>query len=172
MAALFFCEFLLIILMVHGVYLKKLTLTYGYAMSIKQIIENFYDIESIPDFYKDRLPITFRLTERSLQMLQALADRFKQSRSGFGGDLLESAIFEAFESLSEDDKKSLASKSDEALKIAGFPPYWVFQVDNYKPGTDVEKDRLLAASLGLPEGTVFLGPDKFEGGMGPEEQAA
>ncbi len=146
-------------------------------MSVKDLIETFYGVESTPDFDKERLPITFRLNERSLQMLQALADRFKQSRAGFGADLLESAIFEAFDSLSQDDQSSLASKSDAALKIAGFPPYWIFQSEAFKVASDVEKNRLLSDALGGFDGPVplpaseFLRLRKSQDGNEPKEAA-
>lgn len=89
-------------------------------MSVKSLINFEYEAlamteDQVNDF-SSTSPVTVRLLQQDVHMLQALADLFGKSRSAFGADLLEQSILEAFSYLSPEDREKVAEKADKALQ--------------------------------------------------------
>ena len=89
-------------------------------MSVKSMINHEYELLTMTDDEKDIItscaPITFRILEREIHMLQALADFFGKSRASFGAQLLEQSIAEAFTYLPAEDRQKVAEKADKSFQ--------------------------------------------------------
>lgn len=95
-------------------------------MSVKRMIDFEYEVRAMSEDDVNEIsgtgPISLRMAQRSIHMLQALAELFSKSRSGFGAELLEQSVYEAFTYLHPDDRDLLAEKADNAYQ--GSKGYW------------------------------------------------
>lgn len=100
-------------------------------MSIKSLIDHEYEKLTMTEELKDAMagvvPVTFRLREDYLTVLQGIADLFKYSRASMGSRMLETAIFEAFSALAPEDRRALADKAD--LEYQNCKGHWNNQVE-------------------------------------------
>lgn len=104
-------------------------------MSIESVIRTKYIEEeeraSAEAYESLRQPISVRIEVQHLNLLQALAERFDETRAGLGSQLLEAAIEEAFRALRPEDRRQVGVEADkhfaayaEAHGISGFGGYW------------------------------------------------
>jgi endonuclease YncB( thermonuclease family) len=110
-------------------------------MSVKSMINHEYELLTMSDDEKDIItssaPITVRILEREIHMLQALAEFFGKSRASFGAQLLEQSIAEAFTYLPAEDREKVAEKADKAFQSS--KGYWsneahhLSQIEQRKP---------------------------------------
>lgn len=84
------------------------------AIPISKIIEEFYEHEAESSESRAvRAPVTLRVDQPSLAMLQSLADRFGTTRSSLGCELLESAVQHAFQMLNDADRRTVGAAADD-----------------------------------------------------------
>lgn len=85
-------------------------------MRIKSLIDHEYEklsmTEELQDTIAGLVPVTFRLRQDYLTILQGIADLFKFSRASMGSRMLETALDEAFMALAPEDRRALADKAD------------------------------------------------------------
>jgi predicted transcriptional regulator len=93
-----------------------------------QIVDELYrrDMEEAMSEIENQ-PVTIRLRATHVQMLQAMAERFSQSRSALSAELLEHAVEQVFALLDPKDRESLAGKADEAYTAYAKEKYTVFE---------------------------------------------
>lgn len=95
-------------------------------MSVKSMIDHEYELLSMTENELDQLantaPMTVRILEKDIHMVQALGEIFGKSRSAFGAQLLEQSIAEAFTYLPAEDRQKVAEKADKAFQ--GSKGYW------------------------------------------------
>jgi hypothetical protein len=100
-------------------------------MSVKSMIDHEYELLSMTESELDQLtmtaPMTVRILERDIHMLQALAGIFGKSRSAFGAQLLEQSIAEAFSYLPAEDRLKAAEVADSAFQ--GSKGHWSNQAE-------------------------------------------
>lgn len=99
-------------------------------MSIQGLISRKYEDLTMTDELKAELagcvPVTFRVREDYLSILQSMADLFKTSRASLGAHILETAIEDAFMVLDSDHCKAFAEKAD-AVHMPGYQGFWCNQ---------------------------------------------
>lgn len=61
----------------------------------------------------ERQAITLRIPGTHVAMMQALADRFHETRTAFGSELLATALDQAFMLLNAEDRETVCKRADE-----------------------------------------------------------
>lgn len=95
------------------------------------LIESFYDMENDMDLQESLLTkVTLQGRVEDIAMLNAISERFGQTRFSISRQILANAVAEMFSALSEHDQAALSVKADleitEHMKKAGFSNFFEY----------------------------------------------
>lgn len=101
------------------------------TMTNAMMIEHFYDLENDMDLQESLLTkVTLQGRVEDIAMLNAISERFGQTRFSLSREILNRAVSEMFFALSPDDQKALSVKADleitEHMKKAGFSNFFEY----------------------------------------------
>ena len=85
-------------------------------MDMAKKVNDLYASKDVDDIEQLHTSVTFKVTVNTAFMLSAIAEQFDDSRSTFGGEILDEACIEIFRSLHRSDRELLAPAVDDKVR--------------------------------------------------------